>query len=165
MKTEIGPRSIGDNMVVQEMNGEVLVYDLDRNKAFCLNQTSSLVWQACDGSRDVATIARTVSSKLGKDAGEDVVWLALDQLKKEKLIVNAPSEASPFAGMSRRQVIQKVGMGALVALPMVMGLVAPAAAQVGSVNCGTTCAMDVDCAPAPTNSCRMCPNGGGVCGP
>ena len=50
MKKRIAPKARKENLVVQESNGEVLIYDLDTNKAFCLNETSALVWQACDGN-------------------------------------------------------------------------------------------------------------------
>ena len=32
-------------LVVQEMPDEVLVYDLNSNKAHCLNQTAASVWK------------------------------------------------------------------------------------------------------------------------
>ena len=85
MKKDIKPLSRKDEIVVQELNGEVLIYDLRTNKALCLNETSSLVWEACDGNTSVSEISRSISRKLNAPANDDLVWLALDQLKKEKL--------------------------------------------------------------------------------
>ena len=34
-----------DNIVVQKLDDETLVYDRKENKAFCLNETSALVWE------------------------------------------------------------------------------------------------------------------------
>jgi hypothetical protein len=42
------PISRQSNVVVQEIEGEVLIYDLKVNQAYCLNQTSALVFQLCD---------------------------------------------------------------------------------------------------------------------
>ena len=125
MSKENKPRSRKENIVVQEVDGEVLIYDLEKSKAFCLNQTSSLVWQACDGKRTVAQINDLLGKQLQTQTNEDIVWLALDQLSKEKLIDPPVGLESKFRGMSRRQVIKKIGLGSMVALPVVASLVAP----------------------------------------
>lgn len=119
------PKSRTDEIVVQELNGEILVYDLRDNRALCLNETSSAVWRACDGSNSVADIAARVGN-------EDIVWLALSELKKEKLIDSIPVTPSQLEGMSRRDVIKKIGVGSMIALPLIAGLVAPTAAHAAS---------------------------------
>ena len=50
---------------LQEMPDEVLVFDLETNKAHCLNQTAAFVWKACDGVNSVAEIAKLFGNKLG----------------------------------------------------------------------------------------------------
>lgn len=142
------PRGRTDDIVVQELNGEVLVYDLRDNRAMCLNETSAAVWQACDGSSSVAEIAK-------KFGNEDLVWLALDQLKKEKLLDHAP-ETNVFEGMSRREVIKKIGMGTAVAIPVIAGLVAPSAAS--AVSCGVACQAQGDCT---SPACPQCAGSSG----
>jgi hypothetical protein len=72
------PLSRSQDLVVQELNGELLIYDLRDHRAFALNETSTFVWKACNGETSV----EEMGSKLGN---EDLVWLALDQLKNEKL--------------------------------------------------------------------------------
>ena len=125
------PISRKDDLVVQELNGEVLIYDLRENKAFCLNETSALVWQSCDGSK--------TAGEIGKELGnEDMVWLALNDLKREKLVEHELTTPAKFVGMSRREVVKSLGMSSMLALPMIAALVAPVAAQ-GASNCGTPC--------------------------
>jgi hypothetical protein len=128
------PKSRKEDLVVQEANGEVLIYDLRSDKAFCLNETSALIWNACDGSKDVHEIRIDVSKKLKKDAGDDLVWLALDQLKEQKLLSADAASESPLNGLSRREVIKKIGLTTAIALPVVFSLVAPK-----SVLAQTTC--------------------------
>ena len=129
MTKKIRPQSKKQNLVEQEVDGELLIYDLERNRALCLNQTSALVWQACDGKRTVADINDLLGKQLQAQTDEDIVWFALDQLSKEKLIEPPVDLGSRFGGMSRRQVIKKIGVGSMVALPVVAGLVAPTAIQ------------------------------------
>lgn len=153
MKKDFAPKSRKENLVVQELDGEVLIYDLQSDKAFCLNVTSALVWQACDGSKSVPEISDWVSEKLGTANNEDLVWLALDQLKKEKLIENGAEINNQFEGMSRREVVKRIGLSSMVAIPVVASLVAPVAAATASI-CGMLSPVAMCTTPGPTN----CPN-------
>jgi len=145
MRKDVKPLSRRDDLVVQDLNGEVLIYDLKEHKAFCLNETSALVWEACNGSKNVTEISRVIGEKLNAPASEDLVWLAIDQLKKEKLLADEHKLNSPFKGLSRREVIKKVGLGTMIALPIITGLVAPKAIHAGSRVCSSdcTCTQDV----------------------
>ena len=158
MKNDFKPVPRKDNVVVQELNGEVLIYDLGENKAFCLNETSALVWQACNGEKNVAEISRELSGKLDSPVNEDLVWLALDQLKKENLIENKDEVVADFGGMSRREVIRKVGFASIVALPLISSLVAPPAisAQSAGACTGQACSNNVAC----PSGCRCLNNQG-----
>jgi len=124
-----------EGLVIQEMPDEVLVFDLEINKAHCLNETSAFVWKACDGKNSVADITKLFGDKSGTLVPEDLVWLALDQLKKENLIENTNEIVVDFNGMSRREVIRKVGLASVVALPLISSLVAPT-----DVSAQTSCA-------------------------
>ena len=110
MLSQSYPLSRKENIVEQDLSNEVLIYDLKVNKALCLNESSALVWQLCDGQKSTAEISRIMSEKLKYPVTEDFVWLALDQLKRENLLANGESIESNFAGHSRREVIKKIGL-------------------------------------------------------
>lgn len=159
-----------ENIVVQELDGEVLIYNLNDNKAFCLNETSALVWQMCDGNKSVSEISQAVGSKLNAPVSEDLVWLAIDQLKNEKLLANNEEIVPDFNGVSRREVIKKIGLTSMVALPFVSSLVAPKAAQAqsggGAVNnCNTFVARQTPLGAACPENClgQACANGNSTC--
>lgn len=169
------PLSRKTDIVVQELDGEVLIYDLVKNKAFCLNETSALVWDLCDGTKSVTEISQSVGKKLNSPANEDIVWLAIDQLKKEKLIENNTELVSPFEGMTRRAVIKQVGLGTMIALPFVASIMAPKAVHAQSaIACScpngqaanaTSCVNSPQCmAPTPTCMGVTCNAGGNNCG-
>ena len=82
------PKTRTQNVVIQETSDEVLVYDLDKNKAVCLNETSAIIWKLCDGQKSVNEIADEVGKKLKSKVNKDLVLLALDQLKNEGLLEN-----------------------------------------------------------------------------
>jgi hypothetical protein len=149
-------------LVVQEMPDEVLVYDLNSNKAHCLNQTAAKVWKACDGNKTVSDIA----AGFGK-GNEDLVWLAIDQLSENELL--EAGVVSKFKGQSRRDVIKKIGLASIIAVPMVASLVAPQNA-LAAQSCN--CVNPTQCTTGPNGNGRggtVCPaatcNGSGHCAP
>ena len=151
------------DLVVQDLNNEVLIYDLKRDKAFCLNESAAIVWRACDGSNTLADIG-------GQLGSEDLAWLALNDLKKLKLIEHTITTPSKFNGISRREILNRISIGTILTLPMIAALYAPAAAQAGSdlasATCGLICAMNSQCellkGMGMTSDCPFCtgPMGG-----
>jgi hypothetical protein len=131
------------NLVIQELDNEILIYDLKINKVFSLNETSALVWQFSDGSRSTAEIAQVISQTLKLPIKEDFVWLALSQLGKEKLLDN--EIPVNFQGSTRREVIKRIGLASMITLPMISTLIAPAALHAQSTNCGTTPNIALGC--------------------
>jgi len=134
------PKTRNENIVVQEMSGELLIYDLQTNKAFCLNEISAIIYKLCDGKRNVAEIKRESNKQLKESVSEDFIWLALDGLKKENLLEESEQFPINFNGLSRRQIIKKIGFTSLIALPVVGSIVAPNAAMAQSDLCaGKNC--------------------------
>lgn len=149
------PKARDYGLVVQESHDEVLVYDIDTNKAHCLNRSSAIVWKACDGHRTVSDIVREFELTSGDKVSEDFVWLALDQLGTKGLL-NAKLETK-VAGKSRREVLKTIGFASVVALPVIASLVAPPNA-LAATSCN--CSSDSDCASPAMCTTTMCDNAG-----
>ena len=140
------PEARKKGLVVQELSGEVLVYDRERNKAHCLNPTAALVWNHCDGNTTVADIARAIQHDVNAPVDEDVIWLGLDQLSKSHLLQERAALPEEKARLSRREVMKRIGLAAAVALPVVTSIMAPTAAQ--AANClpsGQPCTTSAQC--------------------
>lgn len=120
------PKARNENIVVQELENEVLIYDFQTDKAFCLNETLSTIFGHCDGKTSFDELKRRYRYT------DDLIYLALDELQSRNLVES--EKITHFAGMSRREVIRKVGLGTMFALPVITGLVAPNAANAAS--CG-----------------------------
>lgn len=140
------PLSRKANIVVQNLENEVLIYDLSINKAYCLNETSAFVYQLCDGKKSVAEISGLMSIKFKTLLSEEFVQFALEGLRKDNLLENAEELPNYFAGLSRREVVKKIGFASMVALPVVASIIAPAA-----VNAASCISLNGACTPGPGN--------------
>ena len=137
-----------------------MIYDLTINKAYCLNQTAGFVYQLCDGRRTVAEISDLMSKELKTLVSDDFVWLALNGLKKDGLLENADELANHFAGLTRREVVKRVGLASMVMLPLISSVAAPnaAMAQSGGIGLFGACVETVEC-----QSGLMCNDCRGIC--
>ena len=140
------PRARREGLVIKELPGEVLVYDLERDKAHCLNQTAAIVWKHCDGKTSVKGIADLLANELRTPVDEKLVWLALDQFGRHQLLEEKPALPSMMAGLNRRQMVRALGLAALVAVPLVTTIVAPTPAQAATcLPNGSACTSGAQC--------------------
>ena len=95
----------------------------------CLNQTAALVWKYCDGKGDISEITGKLEKELGASVNEELVLFAVSELNEKGLIENGEGISDGFEGLSRREIVKKIGFASLVALPIVSSIVAPKAAS------------------------------------
>jgi hypothetical protein len=130
-----------EGLVVKELGDEVLVYDLQRHQAHCLNRAAARVWSQCDGSRLDSQICP--ADGLSQAAQRDAVGLALAQLGRRHLLEGA----SPVpTGVSRRELMRRLGLASAAAVPLITTLVAPKAVQASScLPSGSACTAAAQC--------------------
>ena len=58
---KVSPVARTESLIVKEVDGETLVYDLTTDKAHCLNETAARVWKNCDGRKNVSEISEALS--------------------------------------------------------------------------------------------------------
>ncbi len=145
------PKARKSQLIITEAEDEVLIYDLNNDKAHCLNPTAALVWNHCDGRTTVAKMAQLLEDEMKTSVGDEVVWFALGQLRKAHLL-EEPFVAPPQLGqMSRRALVKRLGVAAAVTVPFIMSITAPTAAQTASCGAsGAICTSDSQCC---SNNC------------
>ena len=109
---------------MQDVLDEIVVFDLDRNKAHSLNPTAAAVWTQCVRQTPRAEAVDLLSQKLGPGRGETALDYALAQLQRARLLQDPVAQAE---GMSRRAVMRRIGLAAAAGLPIVTSLAAPPA--------------------------------------
>jgi hypothetical protein len=154
MKPSPFPRARKIDLLVRELPDELLVYDLLTNKALCLNQTSALVWKYCDGARPVSEIAGLLGKELKLPIDEKLVWYALSELQRNKLLDQADTPPALKQKISRREIVRALGVATVVAVPLITSIVAPTpGAPISCTPNGNSCTVSSQC-------CSRCCIGG-----
>ncbi|MEP6643732.1 MAG: twin-arginine translocation signal domain-containing protein [Acidobacteriaceae bacterium] len=144
------------NAILRQIGDEFLVYDKDTDRAHCLNEFAGPVWKLSDGTHTVADIAKKLRAS-SAHMDEDLVWMALTQLAKAGLLLNRMPPPGIKIDLSRRALIQKVGVAAALALPAVASIVVPTPAE--AVSClknGKPCTLDSQCCSGRCNNTHVC---------
>jgi hypothetical protein len=125
------PRARTSDLVIKGVGDELLVYDLARHRAHSLNRVAAAVWRACDGTRGLGALGVAAAGDSGQPVPVEAVRYALQALGRARLLEGPVEEE----GLTRRQVMARLGTAAAVALPIVTTIIAPTAAQAQSVTC------------------------------
>ena len=163
------PRARTDDLVVEEFEDEVLVYDGKNHQAHSLASAAAKVWRACDGTKDVPALAESLALSV------DDVTRALEMLDGVELLENQGLQIVTNGdgngnGLTRRELGRrsaKVGAAAAAA-PMLYSIVVPspaAAATPTNLACAlfSTNSCGTSYGAAAVAGCCCCCQGGGDC--
>jgi len=157
------PLAQREGLLVEELDNELVIYELKRHLIHSLNPTTACVWRHCDGETTTTKLAALLTEATGLPNNEDLVWVALEQLEKIHLL-REPLPMNRPVGLSRRATIRRLGLAANLALlfPAVSTMLVPslAMAQGSCDETATGCAQgscNGTCSQAPL------PSGGFVC--
>jgi len=135
------PVARSERLLIEKLPDEVLVYDLDRKKAHCLNSTAALIWNHCDGKTSVKDLVSILEKHSKGRVQDDVVWFGLDQLRSARLLEGPPTAAGKER-LSRRELVKRIGLAA--AVPTIVSVLAPKASA--AISCaGKACVTDAQC--------------------
>jgi hypothetical protein len=145
-RDQMKPRARTEDIVVQTLPDELLVYDLKRHEAHCLNPPAALVWKHCDGQTTAAQLAQILQQAMRVPVPEEVVWLGLQQLHKACLLTAREYAPASEDWVSRREVMRRLGWATAAALPLVTSIVAPTASEAAScLGSGAACTTGAQC--------------------
>jgi hypothetical protein len=136
-------------LVVEELDGELLVYDLRTDAAHSLDVRAAAIWRACDGGASIAEIAAATGT------APEIVEHTLSDLSDRALLEGRGQ-------ISRRDAVRRMALtagAAAVAVPVVRSIVAPTAAQAQTcLPDGAPCTSDGQCCggncDTGTNTCQ-----------
>ena len=142
------PKARTKDLLIEEIGGELLVYDLITNRAHCLNPSAASVWKHCDGSRTVPELASHLFPKVSGASAEQIVNIALERLGRRRLMEGQPQSSS--GDLSRRRLLKQVAVTVAmmgVAAPLVSTVIAPTSAYAfsGCLPAGMPCTSFMQC--------------------
>ena len=142
----VEPRARTSRLVTRDLGDELLVYDLERHKAYCLNQVAMQVFRHCDGETTIPDMALRIGNALGMPVDEQAVRLGLVRLEKAHLLDGAVAQ---ILYTSRREMLRTLGRAAVVVVPLVTAITVPTSAQAASVclPAGSPCTGPGQCCP------------------
>ena len=146
------PLARSEDLIVQEVDGEVLVYDDTWAHAHCLSAEAARIWRACDGTKTV----HALSDELG--LSEDALVMALAELEAKELLDPGEQTDESAGGATRREFglrAAKLGAAAATA-PMIVSIVAPTPAAAATPT-------EAQCNFFSGSSCSACDNICGCC--
>ena len=132
-----------EGLLIERLSDEVLVYDLARKKAHCLNQAAALIWDLCDGKTGVAEMTRILRVSLNAPVNEELVWFGLREIGKKHLLEKEVTPPGIKFNVSRRELIRKIGLA--ISVPLVVSVLAPKASAVNSGCANRFCNTNSDC--------------------
>jgi hypothetical protein len=147
------PRRRANGLISEVLDGESLLYVEATHRAFCLNAAASRVWEAIDGVRDASAIARHAAL----DA--DVASGMLREMGEAGLLDEVPQVSPPSVDLSRRRLVRT----GLVALPFIMAITVPRAAEAASA-CTVGLPGGPPCSPTTPCCAGTCNENVGSCG-
>lgn len=127
------PLARQEEIVVQELSDEVLVYDLRQHKAHCLNKSAAFIWEQCDGVTSVSELAQRANAEFEAPIDENMIWQTLDRLSKADLLTAPIKRPAGERFRSRRAMIGKLSAAAMLSIPVVMSITSPVGAAAASV--------------------------------
>jgi Coenzyme PQQ synthesis protein D (PqqD) len=152
------PRARQEHLVIQDLPDELLIYDLERHRAYCLNRIAALVWQSCDGRRTVGEMTQALEKKIAHPVNEHLIWFALDQLNRCRLLEEQIELPILRERMTRRELARRLGFATAALVPFITSIVAPTAAQTATCRAvGVICTTNAHCCS------NLCVNGTCVC--
>ena len=139
------PKARSEELLIEEVGGELLIYDVNSNRAHCLNESAAAIWRHCDGNRSIGKLAKHLFPSLAASDAQRLVSIGLERLRRRRLV----ETASPAVDLSKRQMLKKVAIlaaAAGIAAPVVSTIIAPNAAYAFScMPSGFPCTSSLQC--------------------
>jgi len=146
------PLARSEDLVVEEVGEELLVYDETNENAHSLGVAAARVWRACDGESS----AKALSTELNMDP--ETVSRALEELEECNLLDNGTA----LTGMTRREAAlkgAKVGAAAASA-PLIYSILAPVPALAATQQYCLSLGCVSGCGDCHQGGCACCGPGG-----
>lgn len=129
-----GPLARDTELTKERLFSETIIYDHQRHRVHCLNRVLAFVLEQCDGHTPVHVMAERLLDAMNLPPDQDIILLALRQLKRIHLLTGEIPELSSKDLPSRRELGRRLAYWGGVMLPAVASIAAPTPAMAQSAD-------------------------------
>ena len=90
MESNLEKPKVNENITLQDLGDEVLLYDSDKENVHVLNNTANAIWNLCDGEHTIDDIQKHLEEQF-PDVSEDHIVedirTTIMEFKEKKLII------------------------------------------------------------------------------
>lgn len=79
-----------ENLTIQDLGDETLIYDPESEKVHVLNATAQAIWNLCDGSHTIEDIQKSLANTYPQVSQNDLLTdinTIVDDFKDKKIII------------------------------------------------------------------------------
>jgi hypothetical protein len=137
-----------EEVVVTEAGDELMVYDKRVHALHTLDPFAKIIWQNCDGSRDVKSIQAICCAELANSVSEQDVEEGLAKLADAGLLQGwQPDRRRATGRTSRRKMLKRttVAGAAVASVTMPLATAHASSGSLGTVPNGGTCTTAEEC--------------------
>ena len=114
-----------NQLICEEVSGELVVYDSLQKKAHHLNSTLTWIWHRCDGDTPMEALAAAFEQQFNVTNGLHVLSMGLEQLNANGLLENQIDIDEVIAAQKNAVSRRAVVVGGSVLMPLVVSILAP----------------------------------------
>ncbi len=107
----MNPVARSENLVVEETEEGLVVYDLERDRIHALNATVSVIFEGCDGTKDLDGLCDLIHEDVDRMTAAVLVLMTLSKLDSVHLL----STGVPPSEITRRELLSRLRATAGVA--------------------------------------------------
>jgi hypothetical protein len=127
------PLARKDDLVVETILNECVVYDSNNKRAHSLNSTVAWIWRHCDGLTDQQEMANQFGREFACEESLDLILSGIQQLQAADLLVSMPQDAASTMTAARPTMTRRSVVAAGSALaPIIASVLVPDAAAAKS---------------------------------
>jgi hypothetical protein len=113
------------DIIYEEVAGECIVYDSNRQKAHHLNSTMTWIWNSCDGQTTLESMTERFERQFGTARTAEIVISGLQQLEHCELLQSPLQFSSTPSTLLQPSVTRRSVMAGAVLMPAVVSILAP----------------------------------------
>ena len=113
---------------MERVGDELILYDRRTDELHCLSPAVAAIFEACDGTRSPGELSRLLPGDNGEPERGAIAAAALAELQDKKLVSSAQDQVGGTRALSRRELLEALG----IAVPFILTVLAPAPAQAAS---------------------------------